>query len=154
MTELKHRPPTTRAAGFSLLEVLVGLIILAIGLLGLAGMQIVSLRQNNDAYLRSQATLQVYDILDRMRANRRYALDGEYAIGFGEQADADLPAVVKNDLDLWKNTLNATLPGPGDGRIVMTNSTLVAVSIRWNETSAQNATQNSTWQEFTTQSEL
>jgi type IV pilus assembly protein PilV len=154
MTELKQRLASTHPPGFSLLEVLVGLIILAVGLLGLAGLQMVSLRQNNEAYIRSQATLQAYDILDRMRANRQYALDGEYAIDYGEQAGTNTPAAVKDDLDLWKNALNATLPGPGDGRVVMTNSTLVAVSIRWNETSVQNATQDDTWQEFTTQSEL
>lgn len=42
----------------------------------------VSLRQNNDAYLRSQATLQAYDIMDRMRANRSHALDGRYEIEY------------------------------------------------------------------------
>jgi type IV pilus assembly protein PilV len=154
MNGLKQRLTRTHPTGFSLLEVLVGLIILAIGLLGLAGMQMVSLRQNNDAYLRSQATLQAYDILDRMRANRRYALDGEYVIDYGEQPDTGLPDQVYEDLNLWKSSLSATLPGPGDGAVEVTNGTIVTISIQWHETTGQNATQSGTWQEFTTQSEL
>ncbi len=56
-------------SGFTLLEVLITLIILSVGLLGLAGLQTMSLRNNHSAYLRSQAITQSYDIVDRMRAN-------------------------------------------------------------------------------------
>lgn len=154
MIGLKQRFTSTHAAGFSLLELLVGLIILAIGLLGLAGMQMVALRQNNEAYLRSQATLMAYDIMDRMRANRRHALDGQYVIAYGEQPDSDLADQVYEDLDLWKDALNATLPGPGDGAVEVVNGTVVTVNIRWNERATQNGTQSTTWQEFSTQSEL
>ena len=136
--------------GFSLLEVLVGLLILAIGLLGLAAMQMVSLRQNADAYLRSQATLQAYDIIDRMRANRQHALGGRFVIDFEESPDAGLPAAVKLDLDDWKETLSNMLPGPGDGAIEMEQSSVVRVTIRWREAREEEAP----WQEFTTQSEI
>lgn len=149
MIGLKQRLTHTHAAGYSLLEVLVGLIILAIGLLGLAGMQMVSLRQNNDAYLRSQATLHAYDILDRMRANRSHALDGRYEIEYGKTPLATLPTAVKEDLVAWKGNL-AALPGPGDGEIEMTDGTIVIVRVKWQESRDEDAD----WQEFTTQSEL
>ncbi len=55
--------------GFTLLEVLVAMIVLAIGLLGLAGLQAVSLTRNNESNFRQQAALLAYDITDRMRAN-------------------------------------------------------------------------------------
>ncbi len=55
--------------GFTLIEVLIAMLILAIGLLGLAGLQATSLRNNMSAYNRSQATLLAYDMADRMRAN-------------------------------------------------------------------------------------
>jgi len=58
-----------KCSGFSLLEVLIAVVILAIGLLGLAGLQATGIRSNHSAYLRTQATLQSYDIIDRMRAN-------------------------------------------------------------------------------------
>lgn len=57
-------------SGFGLIEVLVSVLILAIGLLGLAGLQTQSLKFNNDAFFRSQATLLAMDLADRMRANR------------------------------------------------------------------------------------
>lgn len=56
-------------AGFTLIEVLIAMIVLAVGLLGLAGLQATSLRNNLSAYNRSQATQMAYDLIDRMRAN-------------------------------------------------------------------------------------
>lgn len=58
-----------RQAGFSLIEVMVAALVLSIGLIGLAGLQAVSLRQNQSAFMRSQVSAMVYDLADRMRAN-------------------------------------------------------------------------------------
>ena len=58
-----------RSHGFSMIEVLVTLLVLSIGLLGLAAMQVRSIKNTHSAYLRSQATYLAYDMLDRMRAN-------------------------------------------------------------------------------------
>jgi type IV pilus assembly protein PilV len=55
--------------GFTLIEILVSMVILAIGLLGLAGLQMTSLRHNLSSYHRSQATQLAYDMADRMRVN-------------------------------------------------------------------------------------
>ena len=55
--------------GFSLIEVLVALLVLSIGLLGLAALQTTSLQYNTGSYHRTQATFLAYDIIDRMRAN-------------------------------------------------------------------------------------
>jgi len=55
--------------GFTLIEVLIAMLVLAVGLLGLAGLQATSLRNNQSAYNRSQATQLAYDLTDRMRAN-------------------------------------------------------------------------------------
>jgi len=70
-----------RAKGFTLVEVLVSMIVLSIGLLGLAGLQATSLRNNQSAYYRSQATFLAYDIADRMRANPESS--DEYLIDAG-----------------------------------------------------------------------
>ena len=67
-----------RQKGFTLLEVLVAVLVLAIGLLGLAGLQATSLRVNQSASMRSQATNLAYDMADRIRANRGAALAGSY----------------------------------------------------------------------------
>lgn len=55
--------------GFSLIEVLVSVLIVAVGILGVAGLQVVSLQQNRSALLRAEALQIGNDILDRMRAN-------------------------------------------------------------------------------------
>lgn len=59
----------SNAQGFTLVEILVAVFVLALGLLGLSGLQVASLQNNHSAYLRSQATLLAYDMADRMRAN-------------------------------------------------------------------------------------
>jgi type IV pilus assembly protein PilV len=56
-------------SGFTLIEVLIAMLILAGGLLGLAALQTVTLRSNLAAYNHGQATQLLYDISDRMRAN-------------------------------------------------------------------------------------
>lgn len=55
--------------GFSLIEVLVSVLVLMVGILGVAAMQMVSFQTNQAAYARSQAIYLAQDILDRMRAN-------------------------------------------------------------------------------------
>jgi len=55
--------------GFTLIEVLVTIVVVSIGLLGLAGLQIDSLRANMNSETRSKATLLANDIVERMRAN-------------------------------------------------------------------------------------
>jgi type IV pilus assembly protein PilV len=64
-----------RQSGFSLIEVLVAMLVLAIGLLGLAALQTQGVRFNHDAYLRTNATALAYDITDKMRVNRTNAAD-------------------------------------------------------------------------------
>lgn len=66
------------SGGFTLLEVMVALVVMSVGLLSLAGMQVIGLRTNHSAYMRTQATIQSYDIIDRMRANIRGVRSGYY----------------------------------------------------------------------------
>lgn len=102
-------------AGFGLIEVLVTLIIVAVGLLGLAGLQTRAQQAELEAYQRAQALVLVQDMAHRIRSNRQAARcyeiienqDGEDYIGQGndpaacagwgtiatrERADADLAA--------------------------------------------------------------
>jgi type IV pilus assembly protein PilV len=57
-------------SGFSFVEVLVTLLILALGLLAIAGLEITALKQTQQAYYRSIATLQIISMLERLRANQ------------------------------------------------------------------------------------
>ncbi len=58
------------AAGFSLLEVLIALVVLSIGLLGVAAMSIESFRNSQDALLRTRAVNLAADMADTIRTNR------------------------------------------------------------------------------------
>ena len=118
--------------GFSLVEVLVALVLLSVGLLGLAGLQTRGVRDNHGAYLRTQATLCVKDLVDRMRANRPAALAGDYDIGFGVVA-AGGETVAAQDLNQWLQSL-AQLPGPGQGRVVVDKtSRRVLIDVAWDD---------------------
>ena len=65
-------------SGFTLLEVMIALVIFSIGLLGLAGLQAGGLRSNTQAQLRTIATIQAYDMAERIRSNPRGVQDGDY----------------------------------------------------------------------------
>lgn len=73
MTTTMRRPFPAPAAGFSLLEVMIAMAIISVGLLGVALLQSTSLRGTQLTNERSQATMLVYDMLDRVRANRANA---------------------------------------------------------------------------------
>jgi type IV pilus assembly protein PilV len=57
------------SSGFTMVEFLVAVVILSIGMIGLAGLQLTSLRDNSRAYMRSQASVIASDLADRVRAN-------------------------------------------------------------------------------------
>jgi len=65
--------------GFSLIEIMVSLLVLSVGLLGLGGLQITSLKGSNNAHFRTVASLAATDLADRMRANPVAVTAGDYA---------------------------------------------------------------------------
>lgn len=117
--------------GFSMLEILISLLVLSIGLLGLASLQVVGLQNNHSAYLRSQVTLLSYEIVDSMRANRQAAMDGAYNIeNFGNQPGGHANQAVAMDLEDWWVNLRNTLPD-GQARIRVDSDGNVVVRVRW-----------------------
>ncbi|MFV2061032.1 MAG: type IV pilus modification protein PilV [Gammaproteobacteria bacterium] len=57
--------------GFSLLEVMIAMVILSVGLLGLAGMQVIALENSNESASRNQAIILAYSMYDRMMSNQQ-----------------------------------------------------------------------------------
>lgn len=131
--------------GFTLLEVLIALLVLSIGLLGLASLQTVGLRSNQMATMRTQATHRAYDISDRMRANQ----SGVAAQNYVQSVTAVVPTgtivdcattvctpaeMATFDVAAWMTEV-IRLPG-GRGRITRdATGTLVkhTVTIFWDE---------------------
>jgi len=123
-----------RNAGFGMIEILVALVVLAIGLLGLASLQTTGLTQSSETRNRSQAILLADDMFERIRANRTNI--NSYAVAAGaaptcnstyKVANAD---VVADDIAEWKNSLACLLPG-GNGTVQI-NGRVATVSITWN----------------------
>jgi type IV pilus assembly protein PilV len=126
-----------RKSGFTLLEVLVAMVVLSIGLLGLSGLQTSSLRNNHSAFLRSQATLVSNDIIDRMRANRDSATNGDYDIAYTATPTASTCSsgcsasdVANLDLGEWRSHVER-LPG-GESSIDVT-SDIATVRVCWGD---------------------
>lgn len=125
-----HRPAQ---AGFTMVEVLVAVLVLSIGLIGLASLQGVSLQFNNSAYLRSQATNLAYDMADRVRANRQVALNsGAYNL---DPADAaPVPGdLASTDLAEWRTALQTMLPA-GTGGVTVAAGGALTVVVCWDDT--------------------
>ena len=144
--------------GFTMIEVLVAVFVLAVGLLGLASLQTRSLQFNYSAYQRTQANVLAYDIIDRMRANRDIVYSSGYAhdigdgpisgtnclgaaasCGAGDMANFDLTQWVCS-LGKWNSTATCQgmgIEGPlteGDGSVTITSSAgraTVTVTITW-----------------------
>lgn len=118
-------------AGFTLIEVLVAALVLAIGLLGLAGLQTRGLRHNHSAYLRTTATAMAYDLSDRMRTNLAAFQQGNYnnpaaadhgCVWNGSSVSTCTPQQkAEHDFKEWTDTLAQNLPA-GTG-IVCLDST-------------------------------
>jgi type IV pilus assembly protein PilV len=109
--------------GFTLIEVLVAILVLAIGLLGLAGLQVSALRNNQSAYLRSEATRLAYDLSDRMRANYVGVNNGNYNHPTPSSDDClantcTPDKMASYDFAGWTSELSAQLPG-GKGAVCL-----------------------------------
>ncbi len=146
--------------GFSLLEVLVTLVVVAIGLLGVAGTQVAAIKLNRVAETRSSGVMYASDILERMRANPLNA--SSYVTTFTGTATSSTTQA-ERDLRDWKAAI-ARLPG-GQGRIevVATDASLcelpavsrcseVTVTLRWTESNVVGGSSSPT--EFVTKTRI
>lgn len=131
MTSPAPRAFSAPAAGFSLLEVMIAMAIISVGLLGVALLQSTSLRGTQLTNERSQATMLVYDMLDRVRANRAnaaaYGLIREgYFVGDGRTGQCAPAAAVSAarwaaDRVDWVCAVRRALP-EARGRVTVTGA--------------------------------
>lgn len=143
-------PHVLAQQGFTLLEILVAIVVLSIGLLGLAGLQALSLNNNQIAYFRSIASQQAYDIADRIRSNRAGVITGEY-----DALDATIPVdppdcvanvcgsneIATADHAQW-NTNNQRLLPAGAGTVNGAGG-VFTITVSWTEkTTACNVTRS------------
>lgn len=152
---LPHIAQRPRTSGFTLVEVLVAVLVISIGLLGVARLVLAAVKANDSAYFRTQAANLAYSILDEMRANRAYAMTSPgYQVGYGAYAKPSsdcagtvcTPAeIAAYDLYTWKQQLNSGAGGAlpqGDGEIVMSfpsgsGEPTATITIEWDDSLAQ-----------------
>lgn len=134
----KSGPFAAVQCGFTLIEVLIAILVLSIGLLGLAGLQATSLRNNHDAYLTTQATYLANDMADRIRSNRSGPALTEYNNQTSAQNTACYTpgacspiAMAGHDRFLWDANLLASLPA-GRGNVSRAG-TLFTITVMWDE---------------------
>jgi type IV pilus assembly protein PilV len=128
-----------RNGGFTLVEVLVTLVILSVGLLGVAALHTASLRNNLDSAMRTQASVLAADIADRMRGNRNAAVAGDYNLALTDATPTltGTPTLAQRDLNAWRTLLGQMLPA-GTGAVEVDNATDVClITVQWGERARQ-----------------
>ncbi len=130
--------------GFSLLEVLISIVVVAIGLLGVAGLQVAAIKLADTAQIRTSGAALVSNITERIRSNSSKA--SSYALSYGV-VPTSATTQAEQDLSQWRAAI-AALPN-GDASIIVTNDpacpalptssgfracSLVTVNVRWSET--------------------
>jgi type IV pilus assembly protein PilV len=135
------------SGGFTLIEIMVALLIVSIGLLGVATLQIKGYQFNHTAYSRTQAIFLAYDIMERMRVNANAARSGAYNSECKEVEEGDCddddctpPQLATYDLAKWCESLQNTLKGEVDASIQGDISNNFTITIKWRkagETEAQ-----------------
>lgn len=134
--------------GFSLIEVLISVLILAIGLLGAAAIQLNALKFTDSSTLLSQASFIAYDMMDRIRANpeANYAVPNLTGVTIG----TSLSVPRDQDLsDFASNIANFAGTTNGSGSSIVINGRIVTITVQWCDLRALNVTNcNAAMQSF------
>jgi type IV pilus assembly protein PilV len=134
-------------SGITMVESLVALVVISVGMLGIAGMYLASLQAGRSASLRTQAINLASDMADHIRANqlgRKYYKAN--ADDKGEQKDCATKScsteeVAKNDIYVWKQQISAALPANANGQLKFTDNLrpipdVCEVLVTWREPGA------------------
>lgn len=145
----KYSGPASQR-GASLLEVLIAVLILAIGMLGMAALQAVSLRNTQSASDRTTAVIQSYAMLDMMRANRVQARAGAYNQSFLCVAPETPANRIEGDVARWITQMQEAMGPTACGSITCAASTC-EIKVRWNDSRAD---EDAAAKELTTETRL
>ena len=132
-----------RQSGFSLVEVLIALVIMSVGMLGIAGLYVQGMQAGRTSMFRHHAVTLAGDVADRIRANPTAGVAYNHAAnatGANNNCvtggvDCNPAAMAGNDIFLWQAQADDTLPA-GDVAVVFDaglNPPTYQITISWNE---------------------
>jgi type IV pilus assembly protein PilV len=139
-----------KSRGFTLLEALLGFLILAIGMLGIASLQALSLKAGKTSIYNSVAMMKVDEIFESMRANSTATALAEYQTasagdgtdnGCTSAAGCTGTELAQEDILWWKTNLKAGMPDAATATVAVTapvppsKMAIATVTITWEERS-------------------
>ncbi|MBS0193214.1 MAG: type IV pilus modification protein PilV [Proteobacteria bacterium] len=125
----------TSQRGMSLIEVLIAVLILGIGVLGIAAMQAASLRNSQSSLQQSTAVIQANAIMDAMRANVAAAQGGAYNLAMAGApcaAPAAGATIASKDLNDWITSLQSAIAANACGSVTC-GATSCSVTVQWSD---------------------
>lgn len=140
-------PSASGQAGFGIIEVLIAVLVLAIGLLGMAALQTNGIQMTTGALSRTQAVFLAEDIIERARANRADVDDYTTALAIVNSQDPDFvgcdsaysfdnsETIPSEDVAEWQNSVLCLLPG-GNSSVVV-NGNVMTVTVTWDARSGE-----------------
>ena len=139
MPSRKQKILIKSVGGFTLVEVLIALIILSVGMLGIAGLYVHSMQAGRTSLFRHHAVTLAGDVADRIRANPRaaiaYSQAGANNNCVNGGVDCTPVQMAANDIDLWDQQAADTLPN-GTVTVVFDNAVLpptYQITVAWDE---------------------
>ncbi len=144
--------------GFTLFETLIAVVIMAIGLIGIAGLQTKTAVYTEASLYRSQASTLAQEIIERMRSNPTQAIEGAYDIESLPNLTTSCTGLDKyctvvdirdHDLAMWSNRVRAALP---EGRATITTvagaagePVNITIILSWDDSRGQKARSTETY---------
>jgi type IV pilus assembly protein PilV len=137
--------------GLSMLEVLISILLLAVGAIGAAGMQLAALKDSGSADSRYRAASIASGMVDTLRANRNLVIDGSIVFE-SELAAGSCTGTEATPIRKFLNQIACELPG-GQGSVAINKFTKRAiVTVQWDDTRA--STSGSPTQQFQIEARL
>jgi type IV pilus assembly protein PilV len=128
--------------GVGIVEILVAVLVLSIGLLGLAGLQMRTLRNNESSLERGVAVFETHAIADAMRADRVNAMNNQYNIDFADPAPTG-STFHERALFAWRGNLSSSLGAGATGK-VLCSGPLCTITVRWDDSRVNGGSQTYT----------
>lgn len=123
-------------SGVGLIEVLIAVLVLGVGLLGIAALQAITLRNSSTSAERTQAAMQTYSMLDTLRSQRAAAVAGSFNTGADYQCSTATTLGTPGTLAGWLADLRNTVSPSACGRVDCATDagvTTCTIGVKWSE---------------------